>query len=97
MTQWNTVAAELAADTNRDLQSRSLPTVSGGHFKAVVEDDSVVLVIEDDLGLRGTNDRVVLPKRELSDAQRAWDDSPEAYWLLIDSEIDLFLEEVLMS
>jgi hypothetical protein len=97
MAQWNTVATKLVADLNRDLRKRTLPLVSGGHFKAVIEDDSVLLVVEDHLGLRDQNDRVVLEKEELSDAQRAWEHSPESYWIHIDDEVDNYLEEVFLK
>lgn len=87
-------AAKLIDDLNRDLQSRSLPTVSGGHFKAVIEDDSVVLVVEDHLGLRTAEPRVVLEEDEWDTAEAVWDADPESYWILIDDEIDEYLEEV---
>lgn len=50
--QWNTVSADLVSRCNRELEKLKPPTVSGGHFKAVIEDDEVCLVVEDDLGLR---------------------------------------------
>ncbi len=87
-------AEKLIDDLNRDLQSRSLPPVSGGHFKAVIEDDSVVLVVEDHLGLRTAESRVVLEEDEWDAAEAAWDADPESYWIIIDDEIDEYLEEV---
>ena len=92
--QWNTVSVDLVSRCTKELEELKPPTVSGGHFKAVIEDDSVCLVVEDDLGLRSQDSFCVLRKEETGSFVEATEDRGELSQFVSDCCED-YIEDVI--